>query len=284
MQKPILRPTFTNYILKKLINGESINVYGDVNVDKYSCAGIGIGKSRLINDLASLVLQDKKFRDITVISLDMNNYRFGKAFDKFLEDISLPIRDEPFDSFGAFIEGVEEKKMMLLIDNFHYFFDNDKKDARFDEHFIDNLNSAHNRHHISILVTTHKPHKHYKLYVSATKEYRSSWLIFEDIAISELTHGELKNEVDRVFSALKEYKRLDIVGKLNNGELSMAVIDKLHQRLESGQSIEDLAKLVKDVTKSCRKQYGKYGNHWKERGLIFWSELKQIMPFVKGGD
>ena len=80
----------------------------------------------------------------------MKNYVFGEAFDKFLKDISLSLEDRVFDSFGAFIEGTAEKKVMLFIDNFHYFFDNNKKDACFNKHFIDNLNSAYNREYISI--------------------------------------------------------------------------------------------------------------------------------------
>ena len=273
MQNQILRPTFTTYILNRLLNGESINIYGDVNVDEYSCAGMGIGKSRLIKDLVSLVVDE----EITVIPLDMKNYVFGEAFDKFLKDISMALGDKMFDSFGAFIDSTAEKKVMLLIDNFHYFFDNDKKDARFDEHFIDNLNSAHNRASISILVTTHKPHKHYSLYIGETKQYRASWLEFIDIEISELTYQELKDEVDRVFPQLSEHKRVEIVGTLN-GELSMAVIDKLQQLLESGQRVDKLGKLVKEVTKNCRKQYGKDGNFWME----FYREVKVLIPILKG--
>jgi hypothetical protein len=272
----LLRPTFTTYILKRLLNGESINIYGDVNVDEYSCAGIGVGKSRLIEDLASLVEDD-----ITVISLDMKNYVFGDAFEKFLKDISLLLGDRIFDSFGAFIEGTAEKKVMLLIDNFHYFFDNNKKDARFDEHFIDNLNSAHNKAHISILVTTHKPHKHYSLYIGEIKKYRASWLEFTDIEISELTYQELKDEVDRVFPSLSEHKRVEIVGNLN-GELSMAIVDKFQQQLESGQRLDDLSGLVKEVKTNCNKQYNKQ-SYWLERWFKLWKEIKAIMPFVKVG-
>ena len=278
MQNQILRPTFTTYILKRLLNGESINIYGDVNVDEYSCAGMGIGKSRLVKDLVSLVEDE----EITVISLDMKNYVFGEAFDKFLKDISLALGDRMFDSFGAFIDSTAEKKVMLLIDNFHYFFDNDKKDARFDEHFIDNLNSAHNRASISILVTTHKPHKHYSLYIGETKQYRASWLEFIDIEISELTYQELKDEVDRVFPQLSEHKRVEIVGTLN-GELSIAVIDKLQQLLESGQRVGKLGKLVKEVKINCNKRYSKK-NIWMERWFKLWKEIKEIIPFVKGGE
>ena len=278
MPNQILRPTFTTYILNRLLNGESINIYGDVNVDEYSCAGMGIGKSRLIKDLVSLVEDE----EITVISLDMKNYVFGEAFDKFLKDISMALGDKVFDSFGAFIDSTAEKKVMLLIDNFHYFFDNDKKDARFDEHFIDNLNSAHNRASISILVITHKPHKHYSLYIGETKQYRASWLEFIDIEISELTYQELKDEVDRVFPQLSEHKRVEIVGTLN-GELSIAVIDKLQQLLESGQRVGKLGKLVKEVKINCNKRYSKK-NIWMERWFKLWKEIKEIIPFVKGGE
>ncbi|HIP36793.1 MAG TPA: hypothetical protein EYG85_08045 [Crocinitomix sp.] len=272
MENNILRPTFTNYILKKLINGESINVYGTVDFDEYSCKGIGIGKSRLVEDLVLLAPTN-----IISISLDMNNYRFGKSFDKFLDDISKPLGNEVFKSFGAFIEGVKEKKVMLLIDNFHYFFDNDKKDTRFDAHFIDNLNSAHNKVNISILVMTNKPHTNYNLCVGNGDECRASWLVFEDIEVSELTHGELSTEVNKVFPTLTNNERVTIVGYLN-GALSIAIIDKLKQLLDSGQSIDNLEILVKVVQKSCKKRYTKGGNIWLER----LSEFKTWIPFLKG--
>lgn len=278
MSTTALRPDFTQHILNRLKNGESLNVYGNVNVDEYSCAGYGLGKTRLLKDLQGMIADDAELRDTIIISLEMNDYRYGKRFDKFLEDISRPLNNK-YKSLGAFIEGIENRQVILMIDNFHYFFDNDQKDTRFDEHFIDNLNATNNKKNISILVVTHKPHGQYDLYIGKSNKRRGSWLVFNPIAIAELTHHELYEEVERVFPILQGHQRMQIVGKLRN-DLSITIISDLEKRLQTMPNMMDFSKVltrtIKDVTKDCRNQYDKNGNRLKE----IWHAIKEITPFI----
>lgn len=281
MYEHTLRPIFTEHIFNRLLDGECLNVYGHVEVDEYSCSGLGVGKTKLLTDLINVC--NNEYSDKTIILLNMNDYRYGQGkYQIFLEDISIAMGKETyFSNFGAFIEDTIEKNVILLIDNFHYFFESnnkDDKDDKFDETFIDNLNAAKRK--ISILVTTHKPHSHYNLCLKNTGECRSSWLDFKELNIGELTYDELTEEVYRRFPKLDENQKIKLIGSLET-TLSLAIIEEFEQFLKINPSLDDFTKSLKQCRKNvemnCKKRFKKNGNKIKDIFL----EIKSWLPYTK---
>ena len=200
MTQTILRPNFTKNIHQHYIKkGKSLNIFG----------AKGVGKSRFIEDLKSLIGNDTNFVSLNMVSLG-NDY---KLFLKRLKE-KLSIKDESINSVELVLSKFARKqgKKLLVIDDFEYLF-RDYHDKKFNLSFLDELNSFKNREDVSLIILSTHNYKHYPLYND--NELRPSPL---DINIKEITPMMEEEIVDELKRDIKIDLGFDLLATMIMGK------------------------------------------------------------------
>jgi len=139
-----LRPALTKLVIQRLGRGDSLNIHG----------GVGFGKTRLLEDIKNAGLEDT-----SVVLVSFKGY--WKSLDGFCKALwkSRGLFSETPDGFTEIVDRLnrESKRVFLLIDDFHYLFDNAGIDAKYDQSFWDSINAVRNTAGVSLLAVTRKP-------------------------------------------------------------------------------------------------------------------------------
>jgi len=180
MNHQILRPQFTNNIYKLYLQkGKSLNIFGKE----------GVGKSRFIEDLASLVEENVHF-----VTLNMRELRtdYAKFVDSLEEKLTL---DDDFENIETVLALFEKKqgKKVLVIEHFEYLFE-ENRDDKFNFDFFDQLNSFKNHEEVSLLILSTRNYKHFHYYKGG--ELSTSPLDIEVMEITPLMNQEIVAELN----------------------------------------------------------------------------------------
>ena len=177
-----LRPSFTKYLIKRLKNGESINLFGDK----------GVGKSRLLLDI-----KKTKMQGIKTVLVSFVGYQY--SYDGFCSALchSAEIEGEPVKNFKCFLEKVQniEGRVIILIDGFEKFPSNPNLDTSYNQEFIDNLNAIKDLPNISLMIVTESPLNTFVVFIN--KIAFTSTLNLTPIKITEIQIDELREEIER---------------------------------------------------------------------------------------
>jgi len=180
-----LRPTLTALVIQRLQRGDSINLYGKP----------GIGKTRLLEDIRNAGLANTH-----IISVSLRGYQYSYAGFCKAVWAQADIGGEPGDSLNQMIAKLKaaNKPVFFLIDDFQYLPDNPDIDARFNQDFIDSLNSIKNSAGVSLLAVTYKPVNNLVIFIN--KKPVTSVLNFDPLEVSSLKHKEITRELKRRFA------------------------------------------------------------------------------------
>jgi len=181
MEQNILRPNFTKNIHQHYIQkGKSVNIFG----------AKGVGKSRFIEDLKSLIDSDTNFVSFNMRELRTNYKKFTK---KLKEELGIEGEADTIELVLAEFAKKSGKKV-LVIDHFEYLFETNH-DRAFNFDFFDQLNSFKNSDSVSLLILSTHNYKHEQFYKDG--ELTTSPL---DISVEEITpllQKEIENELKR---------------------------------------------------------------------------------------
>jgi len=207
----ILREHFTTNIYNNIIlESNSINIFG----------AEGIGKSRFIKDLDSLINED-----IKVVSINLKNRR--KDYNKFVDEIKKQLNiTETIISFSELLDkfATSNEDVVLILDNFEAIY-KDNADERFDFDFFDELNSFKNRDNASLVIISTRNYNHYDFYHEGKS--LTSPLDIGVMEISPLMLEEIEKELQDRFELDIDYDKLSnmIIGNERVYEL-MEFIDR----------------------------------------------------------
>jgi ABC-type dipeptide/oligopeptide/nickel transport system ATPase component len=147
----LLRPDFTQNIYKNyVLKSQSINIFGEK----------GIGKSRFIKDLLTLVDEN-----IKVVTMDMRTVRHN--YDKFIEalqeklEFSYLSQDKLSDLLEHYTDQYEQT--LFIIDNFEELY-KDNVDKRYDFDFFGELNAYKNKPNTSLIILSSRNYSHHNFY------------------------------------------------------------------------------------------------------------------------
>jgi len=236
----ILREHFTQNIYNNIIlESKSINIFG----------AEGIGKSRFIKDLDSLISQD-----IKVVSINLKNRR--KDYDSFVDEIKKQLNiTEAFISFSELLDtfASSNENVLLILDNFEAIY-KDNADEKFDFDFFDELNSFKNRDNASLVIISTRNYKHYEFYHEGKPS--TSPIDIGVMEISPLMLEEIEKELQDRFELDIDYDKLSnmIIGNDRVYEL-IAFID----REVKFDKFDKNANLYMNYEK-CLKQFKKENN------------------------
>jgi len=140
-----LRPVFTQTLLKRLKNGESINLLSDDPADS----------QRLLQDLQKL--------EPEIYWIQVSFKAYAKSFSGFLSDVNrqlpkaLQSANAPtnWQTLVALLEKIPQP-VCLWFEALHSLFGNEQIDSAYDWSFIDSLNALHNDGHFAIVGVTDK--------------------------------------------------------------------------------------------------------------------------------
>ena len=174
----ILRENFTKKIYQNIVlELKSINIFGEK----------GIGKSRFINDLLTLI-QD----DIKVVHLDIRSVR--NSYDKFINQIKqqLDINEDITLSqlLGDFDNNYNNS--LLILDNFEELY-KDNADSKYNFDFFNELNSFKNRDSCSLIIISSRNYTHHKFYNN--NKFSTSPLDLPVMEIVPLTLEDIEAEL-----------------------------------------------------------------------------------------
>jgi len=245
MINTILRPQFTENIYKYYIQkGKSLNIFG----------AKGVGKSRFIEDLKSLIDYEINF-----VSLNMRELRTNyKRFTRKLKD-ELNIEGEANTIELVLAEFAKKSgKKVLVIDHFEYLFEANH-DRAFNFDFFDQLNSFKNSDSVSLLILSTHNYTHEQFYKDG--ELTTSPL---DISVEEITpliqkeiEDELKREIDKDLNF--ELLATLIMGKEHPYDLMNFVAKEI--KFSSYNSRDSLEKNFD----RWEKKYSKINSEWALR-------------------
>lgn len=221
-----LRPEFTRNIVQGLIRDrQSINVIGEK----------GTGKTRLLEDIRKCAVPDTQ-----IIYIDLKSYT--RKYSGLLREIHRQLRlmgDIP-DKLDKLFEGLEKQPLYYLffLDNYDCLLDNSRKDDKYDEAFIDDLNFIKNKDNVSLLCTTCRPHNSLIFFISGETD-RNSWLTLELEHLPGLTAKQIRDEFERRLEETPynqwmsrspgEYKMME--GVIHGEEFPYARLEFLSKRL-----------------------------------------------------
>jgi len=182
-QTHFLRPNFAKFVIQKLQNGESLNIYGNP----------GTGKTRLLEDIRNAGIKNAHVCVVSFQGYQHSCHGFCKALSLGIDDTDTA------SDLDAAIEKMKKIKrhIFLLIDDFKYFPDNSSLDKSYDQRFVDSLNSIKNRPGISLLVVTEKPLNQFTIFIKG--KARTSILYFKKHETDALSHEEIENEIKKRF-------------------------------------------------------------------------------------
>ena len=224
-----LRPASTSLIIQRLQRGDSLNLSG----------GRGIGKTRLLEDIKSANLENT-----CVIHVSLKGYQESyKAFCNAVF-LSSDFKVRPPSSLNAVIKKLKEtkKQTFLFIDDFQYISDNPNLDPKYNQQFIDYLNSIRNTSGISLLAVSHEPLS--KIIIFMGKKPVTSVLNLQNIHLDRLMHHEITDEISRRFQNLDENAKNVLASHLNNHENNYELLEHYESKIISkGDTVLDSAVL-----------------------------------------
>jgi|GEM_PF-1587160 len=186
----LLRPDFTNLVYEKYVQEfKSINIFGEK----------GIGKSRFIEDLLSLV-----DGEIKVINIDIRTVR--NSYDKFVDEIKKQLGSnaktlsEVLEEFTS-----SHNQTLFIIDNFEELY-KDNADSKYDFDFFGELNSYKGEHNASLIVLSSKNYSHHNFYHD--NKLSTSPLDLQVMEISPLTLSDIEIELESRTNKEIEYNKL----------------------------------------------------------------------------
>jgi len=214
MGEKFLRPDFTANIYKYYIKkGKSVNIFGIR----------GIGKSRFIEDLKSLIDKDTHF-----ITLNMRSLRtdYSKFIKRLEEELSF---NDGFDKVELVLEKFSRKKgkKILVLEQFESLFELNHHE-KFDFDFFEQLNSFKNREDVLLLLLSTHNYKHEPYYKDG--KLTTSPLDIPNIQeITPLMQKEIEDELQRNIDKDLGFETLAglIMGKEKPYELLQFIIEKL---------------------------------------------------------
>lgn len=153
----LLRPTFTENLLKDLIKGNSINVYG----------AIGQGQARLLDDLVPLAKEN------ALLVLRVNMKSFARDYHLMISNLNaqlsvlFPDKTISCTNFSEVMKTLDEHaktdKILLMLENFDAVLDKPNPPEFAD--FFNDLNRLRNQQYRLVLALTTKPYNQYRFYV-----------------------------------------------------------------------------------------------------------------------
>lgn len=250
----ILREHFTTNIYNNIIlESNSINIFG----------AEGIGKSRFIKDLDSLISED-----IKVVSINLQNRR--KDYNSFVNEIKqqLNIKKESI-SFSKLLDtfSSSNENVVLILDNFEAIY-KENADEKFDFDFFDELNSFKNRDNASLVIISTRNYNHYDFYHEGKAS--TSPLDIGVMEMSPLRLEEIEKELIDRFELDIEYDKLSnmIIGNERVYEL-MEFIDR------------EIKFDRYDENANLYMNYEKFLKQFKKENNIKFLALKQIWKNIK---
>lgn len=215
-----LRPAFTQIVYEKLKRGDSLNVIG----------GKGMGRSRLLNDVATAAFEEGIF----TMRVNLSAYKFN--YQGFLDEVNrqqfnrieqpkqvleLNAGDEngliPFAASLSPTISNGQRQVFLLFDDFDRILDN--RQQHFPQQFFDDLNALKNQANVSICCITEKAHNLYKVYYKTKEkalEDRLSWLDLQLLDLDPFLLPEIKAEMGRQLQHNENWqqeKHIDTIAK-----------------------------------------------------------------------
>jgi len=180
-----LRPTFTENIVKTLLKGESVNIYGSK----------GQGRERLLEDL-----QHCQFDDMQMLLINMKNY--AGSYQGFVEDLGRKM-GQTSSKFDLLLNELPstDKKTVLLLQNFDSLLNNSKVHQQYGVRFFDHLNSIKNRSNMALVCVTENLHSNSMIYISRGVN-RGSWLDLKPEPLPPFDLDQIRAELKRHFPAL----------------------------------------------------------------------------------
>ena len=201
MEQNILRPNFTKNIHQHYIQkGKSVNIFG----------AKGVGKSRFIEDLKSLIDSDTNFVSFNMRELRTNYKKFTK---KLKEELGIEGEADTIELVLAEFAKKSGKKV-LVIDHFEYLFETNH-DRAFNFDFFDQLNSFKNSDSVSLLILSTHNYKHEQFYKDG--ELTTSPL---DIYVEEITPLQQKEIADELEREIKQDLGFDNLASMIMGKES----------------------------------------------------------------
>jgi hypothetical protein len=182
---PILRPVFTQYLIKAL-DKQSLNVY----------ASHGQGQLRLLEDLKTKLVEQG---DIALL-IEMKSY--AESYLGFIQALAVQtaqqipaITSDQLTDFAAIVTAwdkhAQQQRIVMMLHDFDAILDNPQIDEAYDISFFDSLNALRNQGR-RLICMTKKPHNQSQVYVDK-KVHSNSWLDLERIELPLLTYDEIKH-------------------------------------------------------------------------------------------
>jgi hypothetical protein len=208
-----------------------------------------------------------------VITVSFKGYQ--NSYKEFCRSIFL---DAGFDKKSPLtLSGVINKiksshqKILLCIDDFQYFSENPDLDPKYDQKFIDALNSIKHTQHVSLLIVSIKPMDSFVFFIH--KKAVTSILDLTIIEMPSLQFSEIKDELNRrsINKCLNENDFQICTAYLNKQKNNYALLDYFELKIKGNDSTLDLEKKMK----TWQKKYGK-SSHSTYKKLFFKIQLSWI--------
>jgi len=229
-----LRPTLTRLIIKRLQNGDSLNLYGKP----------GIGKTRLLEDI-----RKAKISDTLVILVSFHGYQHSYA--GFCRAIwaESELQGTPPLSFNEMIKQIAEKgkQVFLFIDDFQYISNNPDIDPAYNSDFINALNTLKNMSRVSLLAVSNELLNNLILFIN--KEPQTSVLNLEAIKTDELLQEDILKELNRRFKKgnLSDDEKNLLASFLNDHEQNYDLLNYIEAKIvtKSDAALEFRERLIR---------------------------------------
>jgi len=250
-----LRPTFTENIVKTLVKGESVNIYGSK----------GQGRERLLEDL-----QNCQFEDMQMLLINMKNY--AGSYQGFVEDLGRKL-GQTSSKFELLLNELAstEKKTLLLLQNFDSLLNNSKVHQQYGVRFFDHLNSIKNRSNIALVCVTENLHSNSVIYINRGVK-RGSWLELKPEPLPPFDLDQIRAELQRDFEGLYSHELDKISNRVFAHHLPYQLLKYFGDRLNNK---EDMDIAFGERLKKWQKRFD------KERSFFSYANLNRFIQRIK---
>ncbi|MCP4349601.1 MAG: hypothetical protein GY795_29320 [Desulfobacterales bacterium] len=258
-----LRPALTKLVIQRLQRGDSLNLFGEP----------GIGKTRLLDDIYDSGLKNTIITKVSFRGYQNNYEGFCRAIcsEGRFQKISSTSLSEIIEEFQM----VEGKQDFILIDDFQYLPENPDIDPAYNQQFIDNLNSIKNASGVSLLVVTQKPVNNLIIFIN--KQPVTSVLNLDFIEVTQLQHGEIRNELDRRFEqgVLDEQEKIILCSHLNEQGGNYELLKYYEVKILTN------ADVAMDFTRRLRKWNKDFKKGRRPTGIKVISRVREKMRVIR---
>jgi hypothetical protein len=252
-----LRPTFTENIVKTLLKGEPINIYGSK----------GQGRERLLEDL-----QNCQFENMQMLLINMKNY--AGSYQGFVEDLGRKMGQTSSNKLEFLLNELPstDKKTVLLLQNFDSLFNNPKVHQQYSVRFFDHLNSIKNRSNMALVCVTENLHSNSMIYINRGIK-RGSWLDLKAKPLPPFDLDQIRAELKRHFPALYSDELDQISNKVFAHHLPYPLLRYFVDKLNNKEDM-DIAAFAERL-KKWQKCFD------KERSFFSYANLNRFTQRIK---